>query len=82
MAVEHPWYGRRFSAGWGAPPGELDWHPVRPDLVVEFLGDTAVDTGRYRPRSPAAASETTSRPTSCRRIRDDVTPDELPPFAP
>ncbi|MEU0030722.1 ATP-dependent DNA ligase [Streptomyces sp. NPDC006335] len=44
---EHPWHGRRFSAGWGTQ-GELQYRPVAPDLVAEFLADTAVDDGVYR----------------------------------
>ncbi|MFI7405640.1 ATP-dependent DNA ligase [Streptomyces sp. NPDC049541] len=43
----HPWHGHRFSAGWGTR-GELEYQPVRPDLVAEFSADTAVDEGRYR----------------------------------
>ncbi|MEU9190062.1 hypothetical protein AB0D14_37130, partial [Streptomyces sp. NPDC048484] len=43
----HPWHGRRFSAGWGTR-SELELHPVHPEVVVEFLADTAVDDGRYR----------------------------------
>jgi hypothetical protein len=45
--LDHLWHGRRFSAGWGTR-GELEYHPVRPDLVAEFVADTAIDEGRYR----------------------------------
>ncbi|MEE1831646.1 hypothetical protein [Streptomyces sp. SP17KL33] len=31
---EHPWHGRRFSAGRGTR-GELEYHPGRCDLVAE-----------------------------------------------
>jgi ATP-dependent DNA ligase len=65
---DHPWHGRRFSAGWGTR-GELEFHPVRPELVVEFVADTSVDAGRYR------------HPVRYHRLRDDVTPDQVPPFA-
>ncbi|WP_160160096.1 hypothetical protein [Streptomyces sp. SLBN-115] len=45
--TDHPWRGRRFSTGWGNR-GELEFNPVHPNVVVEFLADTAVDDGRYR----------------------------------
>ncbi|WP_318275390.1 ATP-dependent DNA ligase [Streptomyces pharetrae] len=64
---DHPWHGRRFSAGWGTR-GELEFHPVRPELVVEFIADTAVDAGRYR------------HPVRYLRLRDDLTLDRVPPF--
>jgi hypothetical protein len=41
---------------------------VRPELVVEFLADTAVDDGRYR------------HPVRYLRIRDEMEPTQLPPF--
>ncbi|MGW0188190.1 ATP-dependent DNA ligase [Streptomyces sp. NPDC003362] len=63
----HPWYGRRFSAGWGAR-GDLEVHLVRPDLVVEFEADTSVDGGRYR------------HSVRMIRLRDDLTTDQVPPF--
>ncbi|MER5927530.1 hypothetical protein [Streptomyces mirabilis] len=65
--IEHPWYGRHFSAGWGTG-GELEYSPVRPDLVAEFVADTAIDAGRYR------------HPVRFVRLRDDLTPQETPPF--
>ncbi|MER7496364.1 ATP-dependent DNA ligase [Streptomyces pharetrae] len=64
---DHPWHGHRFSAGWGTR-GELDYHPVVPELVVEFIADTSVDAGRYR------------LPVRYLRLRDDLTPDQAPPF--
>ncbi|MER5295264.1 ATP-dependent DNA ligase [Streptomyces pharetrae] len=64
---DHPWHGRRFSAGWGTR-GELDYHPVRPELVVEFIADTSVDAGRYR------------HPVRYLRLRDDLTPGQAPPL--
>lgn len=64
---EHPWHGRRFSAGWGAR-GDLEVHPVRPDLVAEFEADTSVDEGRYR------------HPVRLLRLRDDLTADQVPSF--
>lgn len=63
----HPWHGRRFSAGWGTR-GELEFHPVHPEVVVEFLADTAVDDGRYR------------HPVRFLRVREDLTHAQLPLF--
>ncbi|MFE0887938.1 ATP-dependent DNA ligase [Streptomyces rochei] len=63
---DHPWMGRRFSAGWGTREA-IDHRPVAPDTVVEFAGDTAVDDGRYR------------HPVRYLRVRDDVHPGQLPP---
>ncbi|MDX2514571.1 MULTISPECIES: ATP-dependent DNA ligase [Streptomyces] len=65
--LDHPWHGRRFSAGWGTR-GELDYHPVRPDLVAEFLADTAIDVGRYR------------HPVRFLRLRDDLAVQQVLPF--
>lgn len=64
---DHPWHGRRFSVGWGTR-AELEYHPVRPELVVEFIADMAIDAGRFR------------HPVRYRRLRDDFTPDQVPPF--
>ncbi|MCI3155556.1 ATP-dependent DNA ligase [Streptomyces sp. GB4-14] len=61
----HPWQGRRFSAGWGSKE-TIDHRPVVPDVVVEFTGDTAVDAGRWR------------HPVRYLRVRDDVSPEQLP----
>ncbi|MER7053514.1 ATP-dependent DNA ligase [Streptomyces sp. NPDC000351] len=63
---DHPWLGRRFSAGWGTRE-TVDHRPVVPDVVVEFAGDTAVDAGRYR------------HPVRYLRVRDDIGPDQVPP---
>ncbi|MFF9285428.1 ATP-dependent DNA ligase [Streptomyces griseosporeus] len=63
---EHPWHGVRFSAGWGR--GDLDFTPVRPELVVEFLADTALDDGRWR------------HPVRYLHVRDDLGPDQLPRY--
>ncbi|MFI5476634.1 hypothetical protein ACIA6D_41465 [Streptomyces cacaoi] len=60
--ADHPWHRRRFSADWGSH-GELEFDPVHPVVVVEFLADTAVDDGRYR------------HPV---RLREDLTADQLP----
>ncbi|MEU2264948.1 ATP-dependent DNA ligase [Streptomyces olindensis] len=62
----HPWEGVRFSAAWGTREA-IDHRPVQPDVVVEFAGDTAIDAGRYR------------HPVRYLRVRDDVSPDQLPP---
>ncbi|MFD8222143.1 hypothetical protein ACFV2U_53095 [Streptomyces sp. NPDC059697] len=64
---DRPWHGRRFSAGWGTH-GELEYHPVRPDLVAEFRADTAVDDARYR------------HPVRFLRLRDDLAVHQVPPF--
>ncbi|MFB8128631.1 hypothetical protein [Streptomyces mirabilis] len=64
---DHPWHGRRFSASWGTR-GELEYHPVRLDLVAEFVADTAVDDGAYR------------HPVRFLRLRDDLTVQQVPPF--
>jgi ATP-dependent DNA ligase len=64
--AEHPWQHRRFSAGWGTRES-IDHRPVVPDVVVEFAGDTAVDEGRYR------------HPVRYLRVRDDLSPEQLPP---
>ncbi|MFD7972540.1 hypothetical protein [Streptomyces clavifer] len=57
---EHPWYGRRFSAGWGTTK-PLVFQPVHPELVAEIDVDTAVDQGTYR------------HPVRYLRLRDDMT---------
>ncbi|WP_078532519.1 ATP-dependent DNA ligase [Streptomyces hokutonensis] len=64
---QHPWIGRHFNSGWGTHT-ELEYRPVRPDLVAEFIADTAVDAGRYR------------HPVRFVRLREDLAPDDLPPF--
>lgn len=64
---DHPWRGVRFSSGWGAR-GTLEFTPVRPDLVVEILADTAVDAGRYR------------HAVRVLRPRDDLSPGQVSPF--
>ncbi|MGW1605625.1 hypothetical protein [Streptomyces eurythermus] len=65
---DHPWAGRRFSAGWGTR-GELMYYPVTPELVAEFVADTAVDAGRYR------------HPVRFIRIREDFTAADVPGFS-
>lgn len=65
--LDHPWHGRRFSAGWGTR-GELEYHTVRLDLVAEFGADTAVDDGVYR------------HPVRFLRLRDDLAVQQVPPF--
>jgi hypothetical protein len=66
--LDHPWHGRRFSAGWGTR-GEPACDPVRPDLVAEFLADTAVDEGLYR------------HPGRFLPLREDLTAQQVPLFA-
>lgn len=43
---DHPWHGRRFSQA-GAHAASCGTTPCPPDLVAEFLADTAVDDGVY-----------------------------------
>lgn len=57
--AEHPWWGRTFSAGWGAKE-PLVFRPVVPDLVAEVEADTALDLGRHR------------HPVRYLRLRDDM----------
>ncbi|MGQ4436642.1 MULTISPECIES: ATP-dependent DNA ligase [unclassified Streptomyces] len=64
---EHPWHGRHFSAGW-ATGGDLEHLAVRPELVAEFVADTAVDAGRHR------------HPVRFLRVREDLTVEQVPPF--
>ncbi|MER5297649.1 hypothetical protein ABT382_37480 [Streptomyces pharetrae] len=47
----------------------MEFHSVRPELVVEFIADTSVDAGRYR------------HPVRYLRLRNDLTPDQTPPFS-
>lgn len=64
----HPWHGVRFSAGWGSRE-DLDYQPVQPRVVAEFLADTAVDAGRYR------------HPVRFLRVRSEIDPAEVTKFA-
>jgi ATP-dependent DNA ligase len=64
---DHPWRGRHFSVGWGTR-GDLEFYPVRPELVAEFQADTAVDEGRYR------------HPVRFLRLREDLAVRQVPPF--
>lgn len=66
-AADHPWHGRRFSAGWGTR-GDLQYQPVRPEAVVEFLADTALDDGRHR------------HPVRFLRVREEMHPTDVPTF--
>ncbi|MFF4531585.1 ATP-dependent DNA ligase [Streptomyces sp. NPDC001407] len=60
----HPWYGRRFTAGWGSSEPLL-FQVVVPELVAEFTADTAVDRGRYR------------HPVRYLRLRGDMTVEDV-----
>lgn len=62
---DHPWRDITFAAGWGSRQ-VLKHRCVRPVIVAEFEGDSAVDTGRYR------------HPVRLRRIRDDLAPADVP----
>ncbi|MER6903809.1 hypothetical protein AB0A81_26545 [Streptomyces flaveolus] len=64
--AQHPWQGRRFLAGWSTRE-TIDHRPVVPDVVIEFAGDTSVDEGRYR------------HPVRYLRVRDNLSPAQLPP---
>lgn len=64
---DHPWSAVTFSAGWGTQ-AVLEHRCVRPATVVEFEGDSAVDSGRYR------------HPVRIRRVREDLTADEVRGF--
>ncbi|MFF4205594.1 ATP-dependent DNA ligase [Streptomyces sp. NPDC001668] len=66
--TDHPWRGRRFSVGWGTR-GDLQYQTVRPELVVEYLADTAVDDGRHR------------HPVRFLRIREEMHPTDVPRVA-
>ncbi|BBC29487.1 hypothetical protein SGFS_007810 [Streptomyces graminofaciens] len=52
----------------GRTCSELEFRTVKPDLVAEFAAVSAVDAGRYR------------HPVRFVRLRDDLTPHEMPPF--
>ncbi|WP_327686188.1 ATP-dependent DNA ligase [Streptomyces sp. NBC_00467] len=43
----HPWWGMRLTVTWGSRE-PLAFTCVVPELVVEFLGDTAIDASRWR----------------------------------
>ncbi|MCX4681328.1 ATP-dependent DNA ligase [Streptomyces sp. NBC_01433] len=60
----HPWHGRRFSAGWHTSD-PLVFQPVVPEFVAEIVADTAVDAGRYR------------HPVRYLRLRDDMTAQDI-----
>ncbi|MFF0201212.1 ATP-dependent DNA ligase [Streptomyces sp. NPDC005017] len=62
---QHPWHDVRFTASSGTR-STLDHHPVQPDQVAEYLADTAVASGIHR------------HPVRLLRLRDDLTPDQLP----
>ncbi|WP_326693190.1 hypothetical protein OIE63_39370 (plasmid) [Streptomyces sp. NBC_01795] len=64
---DHPWMNVTFSPAWGTREA-LEHRRVRPSAVVEFEGDAAVAAGRYR------------HPVGVRRLRPDLSPDELPVF--
>ncbi|MEJ8639772.1 hypothetical protein [Streptomyces sp. MS2.AVA.5] len=59
----HPWWKMRLTVSWGSRE-PLSFTCVEPEIVVEFLGDTAVDAGRWRhavraqrPRSDLTAED-------------------------
>ncbi|MER6521832.1 ATP-dependent DNA ligase [Streptomyces sp. NPDC001553] len=67
-APGHPWTGVRFAAAWGSRD-VLDATLVRPDLVAEVSADRAIDRGGvFR------------HPLRFKRLRTDVTVDDVPRF--
>jgi len=66
----HPWPGWSFSAGWGSSK-TLNVTLVKPELVVEVGVDVARDAaGLWR------------HPASWHRARPDLSPDDVPRWAP
>jgi ATP-dependent DNA ligase len=63
----HPWRGMRIAKTWGSRE-PLVFAAVEPAVVVEFTGDTAVDTGRWR------------HAVRVLRLRPDVAPQDVPGF--
>jgi ATP-dependent DNA ligase len=63
----HPWWTMRLTTQWGSRE-PLTFTCVRPDLVVEFLGDTAIDGGCWR------------HPVQPQRVRADLLPGDVPLF--
>ncbi|MGY3056113.1 ATP-dependent DNA ligase [Streptomyces sp. TE3672] len=61
---DHPWHGRRFSAGWHTSD-PLVFQPVVPEFVAEIVAATSVDAGRYR------------HPVRYLRMRDDMTAQDI-----
>jgi ATP-dependent DNA ligase len=62
---QHPWQDMRISSHWSSRE-PLDFTCVAPHLVAEFLGDTAIDDGRWR------------HPVQVKRIRTDLAPQDVP----
>ncbi|WNO76857.1 RNA ligase family protein [Streptomyces sp. AM8-1-1] len=62
---EHPWWGMRLTVAWGSRE-PLSFTCVAPELVVEFLGDTAIDSGRWR------------HAVWVQRTRPDLAPGDIP----
>ncbi|MFD5079575.1 ATP-dependent DNA ligase [Streptomyces sp. NPDC058371] len=63
----HPWWNVTFSAGWGRRQA-LEHRCVQPVTVVEFEGDSAVDSGRYR------------HPVRIKRMRPELSVAEVAAF--
>jgi ATP-dependent DNA ligase len=67
-AADHPWTGRRFSAGWGTHD-LLDVTLVHPQLVAGVSADVALDAaGRWR------------HPVRWLRLRPDMAPADVELF--
>ncbi|WP_328862996.1 hypothetical protein [Streptomyces sp. NBC_00306] len=63
----HAWWHMRLTVTWGSRE-PLAFTCVEPELVVEFLGDTAIDSGRWR------------HPVKAQRARTDLRPTDITPF--
>ncbi|MFG2440710.1 ATP-dependent DNA ligase [Streptomyces sp. NPDC048508] len=69
-AGQHPWRGRRFSAGWGSTE-MLEVQLVEPSVVVEVSVDISLDVGgRWR------------HPVRLERARPDLGVSDVQPFRP
>ncbi|MEJ8632087.1 ATP-dependent DNA ligase [Streptomyces sp. MS2.AVA.5] len=62
----HPWWSMRLTVTWGNRE-LLAFTCVKPELVVEFLADTAIDSGRWR------------HPVRTQRPRTDLGPADITP---
>ncbi|MEV6781165.1 ATP-dependent DNA ligase [Streptomyces sp. NPDC051098] len=60
----HPWWKTRLTVTWGSRE-PLSFTCVEPENVVEFLGDTAIDAGRWR------------HAVRTQRLRGDLTPEDV-----
>jgi ATP-dependent DNA ligase len=61
----HPWHDMRVTSHWGSRE-PLSFTCVTPHLVAEFVGDSAIDHGRWR------------HPVQAKRVRTDLAPQDVP----